>query len=430
MKKLMVSFFMALSLNASAWHVKLDKAISLVDSCYEQTGVPLCTDEIGKELATTNIDARGEFVYFLKDRLNKNETKEVIANLYSELQKLVPMYEKLDSCNEWSCRDIKIFLGDVSTRYVKVTEVNKDLYVKLYKTQAVQSGRYALLMTLTEKANAITSEDDATAMVAFAEFAKEYSRSIGDEYYLYQAGVAIIKNLTAKVLYAKPGHEGIYKISFTDPEFSKLVRVDTLAIMESNDRDALVVNFINSQSRATKVAFKQAGVLGNIFFSNEDVYHNDENVNSASPYFKFTLDQATGAVKGYLSTARYGKVEFTGSLVKSDKAVYSLNTAKGLTLEKIAGSYQVNVGDYAMNLKLDKRADDRTLYQAALVNPNAIISFNKVKYDENRGILTLVDSRNEKKLTLAVNKDSEGKITLNGVMVNSPIGTIFDVTSK
>lgn len=430
MKKLLALSVMIFSTYSYALSPKLDPVVALVEECLSTEGTLLCNDEIQNILKTVSLDARGEFVYYLKDLLNKNENEKVIVNLYNELQVLVPVYEELDGCSEWSCRDMKIFLGDVSTRYVKVSEVNKDLYIELYKSQAVQSGRYALLTTISERAQKATKLSEMDQLVEFAEFAKDYSRSIKDEYYLYQAGVAIVRDMTLKALKIRPGHEGVYKITFSNPEVNKVLKIDAVTIMESNDRDALVVNFSSTKTRVTKVAFKQSGILGNTFFSNEDVYHNENNQEVQSPYFKLELDRETKTVKGVFSNARFGKSEFTGTLVQSNLEVYSQANLLLTSLEDVAGSYSVKVGQYDMTLVIEKRADERSLYEAYLISPNALISFSKVTLDEKSGVISIVDSRNERKLSLGLVETAEGKTAVKGLFINGPLAKIETVKSN
>ena len=165
MKKLLLILGLVFSYPSFALNAKLDPAVKMVEACLAEQGVLLCNDEITEVLKTVSLDARGEFVYYLKDVLNKNETEKTIVNLYTKLQVLVPIYEKLDGCGEWSCRDLKIFLGDVSIRYVKVSPISSALYVELYKTQAVQSGRYGLLSTLSEKANQASTVEEMDEMI-------------------------------------------------------------------------------------------------------------------------------------------------------------------------------------------------------------------------------------------------------------------------
>lgn len=429
MKKLLLILGLVVSYPSFALNAKLEPAVKMVEACLAEQGVLLCNDGITEVLKTVSLDARGEFVYYLKDVLNKNENEKTVVNLYTELQELVPVYEKLDGCSEWSCRDLKIFLGDVSIRYVKVSPINSELYIKLYKAQAVQSGRYGLLSTLSEKADKAANVDEMDEMVRFAEFAKNYSRQIGDEYYLYQAGVAIVRKMTLAAMKLRPGHEGVYSITFDNAEVNKDLKIDNVVVMESNDRDALVVNFVASQSRIIKVAFKQAGLLGNVFFSNEEIYNNENNPQVQSPYFKMELDRATKTVKGVFTSARYGKSTFTGKLVKSNLSVYSQENVEGVTLEQLVGKHLVKVGNYDMTLSIGKRADDRTVYEAALVNDNALISFSKVTIDSSKGIVSLVDSNNQRKLTLGVT-DISGSPVFAGQFLNAPQAKILEVSSR
>lgn len=430
MKKLLLILALVASVPAFALNAKLEPVTKMVETCLTTEGVLLCNPEITDVLKTVSLDARGEFVYYLKDLVNKNETEKVIVNLYTELQVLVPVYEKLDGCSEWSCRDLKIFLGDVSVRYVKVTPIDSDLYISLYKAQAVQSGRYNLLSTLSAKGAAAKTLAEMDEMIKFAEFAKDYSRSIGDEYYLYQAGVAIVKDMTLAALKLRPGHEGVYKVTFDNVEVAKNLRIDSVIVMESNDRDALVVNFVASESRVIKVSFKQAGLLGNTFFSNEAVYNNENNQDIQSPFFKMELDRETKTVKGFFASARYGKATFTGTLAQSNITVYGQANVEDLSLEQLLGSHSVKVGNYDMTLNIIKRnQDQKTVYEGSLVNNNALLTFSKVSLDSAKGIISLVDSKNERKLTLGVTDISNSPV-FKGQFLNAPQAKILDVESK
>ncbi len=430
MKNLLLILALVASVPAFALNAKLDPAVKMVEACLAEQEVLLCNPEITEVLKTVSLDARGEFVYYLKDLVNKNETTKVIQNLYTELQVLVPVYEKLDGCSEWSCRDLKIFLGDVSVRYVKVSPIDSALYISLYKAQAVQSGRYNLLSTLAARAAKATTLAEMDEMVKFAEFAKDYSRSIGDEYYLYQAGVAIVKEMTIASLKLRPGHEGVYKVTFDDATVAKNLRIDNVIVMESNDRDALVVNFVASESRIIKVSFKQSGLLGNTFFSNESVYNNDNNQDIQSPFFKMELDRATGTVKGFFASARYGKATFKGTLSQSNITVYGQDNVEGVSLEQLVGKHSVKVGNYDMTLNIIKRNEDsKTSFEGSLVNNNALLTFSKVSIDSAKGIVSLVDSKNERKLTLGVTDISNSPV-FKGQFLNAPQAKILDVQSK
>lgn len=429
MKKLLLILGLVFSYPSFALNAKLDPAVKMVEACLAEQGVLLCNDEITEVLKTVSLDARGEFVYYLKDVLNKNETEKTIVNLYTKLQVLVPIYEKLDGCGEWSCRDLKIFLGDVSIRYVKVSPISSALYVELYKTQAVQSGRYGLLSTLSEKANQASTVEEMDEMIRFAEFAKDHSRKIGDEYYLYQAGVAIVRKMTLAALKLRPGHEGVYSVTFDSEVVNKELKIDNVVVMESNDRDALVVSFVASKSRVIKISFKQSGLLGNVFFSNEDVYNNENNPQIQSPYFKMELDRETKTVKGVFTSARYGKSTFSGKLIKSNLSVYSQPNVEGLNLEQLVGKHPLKVGNYEMTLTIGKRADDRTVYEGALVNENALIVFSKVSIDSDRGIVSFVDSNNQRKLTLGV-VDISNSPVFEGQFLNAPQAKILEVMTK
>jgi hypothetical protein len=265
-------------------------------------------------------------------------------------------------------------------------------------------------------------------MIRVAEFAKEHSRAMKDEHYLYESAVNLISKMTLASLKLRPGHEGLYTVTFDDAELSKNLKINHLAIMESNDRDALVVNFISSQSRIVNFSFKGAGVLGNRFFSNQDVYNSDR-LDIAAPFFKFDLNRETKTIKGVFSSVRYGQLTFSGHLIESNITVYSQANVKTLSLEQLVGQHKVRVGTYDMTLVIKKRTAERVMFEGHLLNDNAMISFSKVSLDQTTGIISLVDWKNERKLTLGV-VDAAGTLILKGQYLNSPQGTVLEIESR
>lgn len=141
------------------------------------------------------------------------------------------------------------------------------------------------------------------------------------------------------------------------------------------------------------------------------------------------LDRQNKTVKGYFSSARYGKSTFSGKLVKSNLSVYSQVNVEGLTLDQLVGSHAVKVGNYEMTLTIGKRTEDRTVYEASLVNDNALMSFSKVSISE-KGIISLVDSNNQRKLTLGVTDFSGTSPVLVGQFLNASQAKILEVVSK
>jgi len=427
MKKLLSSVLLLASLNSLAYNPKLDPAMESVNSCLKNTEVFLCDTSIRELLKSYDVNVRGEFVLFLREMLNTNSSDKVIKNLYQELKVLVPMYEELDTCSQWSCTNIKQLQDSVAVQYVKVADINKDFLTTLYKNQTGEVGRYGILTSLSEKMSKIENSSDIDELIKFLEFAKEHSKLVGDESYLYRTAVDMIRQLTVKTLKTRPGHEGIYAVSFEDQSAAQELKIDRIVIMESNNRDALVVNFVASKSNIMTISFDAAGILGNTVFSNADVYNNNQN--SANPFFKLELNRETNTIKGIYSTARFGELAFSGKLLISNLSVFSENTTKGLELSNLVGAHDVKVGSTSMKLIIKKRTEDRVFFEAALFNDNAMISFSKVSLNSDKGVLSLVDSNNEKKLTLAVLK-SEEKLTFKGQFLNSLQSRVLEVSSK
>ena len=427
MKTIYLMAALLISVSAYALNPRLTPIIAKVDKCLTDTQTLLCDQTIYEDLKTVNMDARGEFVYFLKDKFAKNESDKVIINLYEELKTLVTLYESLDSCSEWSCRDAKVFLGEVSIKYAKTAPIDADFLIKLYREQRAQNGRYGLLMTLQARSQNIVEEPEMEGLVRFAEFAKDHSKAIGDEFYLYQAAVELIKKMTEKMVAIFPAHEGIYQIQFDNPELGAKLRMDRITVLESNYRDGLVVTFSNSKPNLSRLSFKSAGILGSQVYSSDDVYN--DRIDFGAPYFKFILDKATAEISGVFSSARFGKATFKGRRMVSNAAVYNLSTVAGAKIEDLLGQYKVKVGAYELTLVLRTRSDEDKSIEGALLNDNALISFSKVRLDAEKGILSLVDSKNERKLSLALTEMSSTGIAFKGIFFNAPQGTSQEVGS-
>jgi hypothetical protein len=428
MNKMILTLALALgSFYAQAYNPTLDPAIKNVEECLKSSQVLVCNDDIKAILTNLQLDIRGEFAMYLREELKANSSEKVINNLFVTLPSLVSLYETLDTNNTWSYRALKTLQDDVSIEYVKIAPIDTDFLVKLYKGQGAEAGRYGLLTTLSAKIDGLTSLAEMENAIRFLEVAKEYSRVIGDEAYLYNTAVALISKVTVKETAIRPGHEGIYNVTFDKPEMASGLNIDKVVVMEGNAKDSLVVSFVASQSRVIKISFPGSAMLGDVIFSNMDTYNNTQD--ASNPYFKFTLNRQAKTIQGVFSTARYGVLTFKGTLLSSNTAIYGLSTVKGLSLDQLIGSYKVQVGNYDMNLVIRKRTEERSVVEAALFSDNAMISFSKVSLDSEKGILSIVDYNNERKLTLAVTS-FESAPEFKGEFVNANQAKTLPVVSK
>lgn len=429
MKKLLLTIALALSsLSVMAANPALDPAVKNVEACLKSNQVLLCNAELLNQLTEVNLDARGEFAIYLRDGLKSNQTNKVIENLFQILPEIVGLYEKLDTNTNWSYRAIKTLQDDVSIEFVKISPIDTDFLVNLYKSQGTIAGRYGLLTVLDGKISTLKTTEEMDKLIRFLEVAKNHSRAIGDEPYLYNTAVELIGKVTVKAGDVRPGHEGIYSIFFDNAEAAKILNIDRVVVMEGNGRDSLVVSFVASKSRIVKVTFTAAAMLGDTIFSNMDTYNDGQDTSNS--YFKFVLNRETKTIKGVFSSARHGELSFSGSMLSSNSSVYALNTVKDLNLEQLMGSFKVKVGNYDMKLVIKKRAEDRSVVEAALFSNNAMITFSKVTLNSKKGVLSLVDYNNERKLTLAiVDLTTEGPV-FQGQFLNAAQSKVLEVTSK
>jgi hypothetical protein len=185
MKALIITLGFLLATSLFAMSPALVPMAKKVDSCLASSGVLLCDASLADDLKKVDLNVRGAFVYFLKDKLTKVESVEVLNNLYTEFKPLIEIYEVLDGDDKWSCRDAKQFLGEIAVKMVRQTEVNSDFLVGLYKEQRAQSGRYGLLTTAHSKVKGLVELNEMRQMIEFAEFARSFSKEQGDEYYVY-----------------------------------------------------------------------------------------------------------------------------------------------------------------------------------------------------------------------------------------------------
>lgn len=198
MKKLI--FFLSILASYSIWalHPKLDKVVRLAEHCLKAERVLLCDESIDDELQAVHMDARGEFVYFLKNHLQNSDSEKVVSNLYYKIQKMIPYYEKLDGEESWSTKDLKMLLGDVSSRYVKLVKADSLFLKALYKNQFDQNARYKVLVALMEKSEKVITKVEMKNLAEFGRFVKTYSHKVGDDFYFQQLGTELVKRMSSK----------------------------------------------------------------------------------------------------------------------------------------------------------------------------------------------------------------------------------------
>ena len=427
MKKLVSTMFLAgLMSNSFALSPKLNTTMTLLKECMSEVSVPLCDahyDTMVSELKTVGLDPRGEFVYVLKDILKKESSKEVVVNLYEKLQELSAVYVELDGTSVWSGRDMLALLGDVSVEYIKYVAVDSKTLEDLFVQQATPAARYKFLGALHAKSSDVSTKENIEEMITFSEFAKDHIKAQGDEYYIYQSAVELVKKMTVKNLEFSVGFEGVYEIKLLDDAASKTLKVDNLVVTSSDESNGLVVNFVSTKYRSTKFSFKGAGLLGSTAFSNEKVYVSSNEL--VSPGFKFDVDFDSATVKGSFFSKRFGAVEFIGVQKVSNASLYEEAPLQVLALENVIGTYPVKVGNYSMTLKVEK-TDEGT--EVALVNNNALIVFSKVSYNAKFGVLKALDWQLEKVLELKVDLVND-EVKFEGQFTNSAAAKVLPVNN-
>ncbi|CAM9867269.1 unnamed protein product, partial [Chrysoparadoxa australica] len=391
MKKLVSTLILAgVMTQANALSPKLNKTMDLFKACMAEVKVPLCDanfEEMVSELKKVGLDPRGEFVYVLKDVLKKEGSKEVVLNLNEKLKVLAPVYIELDGTSNWSGRDILVLQGQVSVEVIKYAPVNAKELEELFVQQKTPAARYNFLGALHNKAKGINEQNEVEELITFGQFAKNHIKAHGDEFYIYETAVDLIKKLTIKNLEFIVGFEGVYEIELLDAAASKTLKVDNVVVSLADSTNGLLVNFVSSQYRATKFAFKGAGLLGNTAFSNQKVYVNSNEL--ASPGFKFDIDFATNTVKGSFYSKRFGDVKFLGKQKSNNTELYQDVAVDSLSLGDVVGTFPVKVGAYSMTLKVEKNELGET--EAALLNDNALIVFSKVTFNSKFNVLKAID---------------------------------------
>lgn len=428
MKKLISAMIVAgVITQAYALSPKLNRTMELLKNCMAEAQVPLCDanfDEMVSELKKVGMDPRGEFVYVLKDVLKKENTEAVVVNLNDKLQVLAPVYVELDGTGNWSGRDILVLVGQVSVEYIKYSPIDAKVLEGLFVEQKTPKARYDFLGALHGKSKNLTKKTEIEELIAFSNFAKDHIKAQGDEFYIYQSAVELIKKMTIKNLEFVVGFEGVYEIELQDVAAAKTLKVDNVVVSLSNATNGLLVNFVSSKLRATKFSFKGAGLLGSTAFSNERVYVNSNEL--VAPGFKFDIDFDSKTVSGSFYSKRFGDVKFVGKQVTSNALFYEQTADVAVALDDVVGTYKVNVGSYNMTLKVEK--NEKGEYEAALLNDNALIVFNTVSYNSKFNVLKALDWKLERVLELKVSKVND-EVVITGQFTNSRTAKVLDVNN-
>ncbi len=427
MKKLISAMLLVGSLSqANALSPQLNSTMELFEACMAETNTPLCDDnfeEMISELKLVNLDARGEFVYVLKDVLNKESNEAVVVNLYEKLQVLAPVYTQLDGTSAWSGRDILGLLGQVSVSYIQYVAVDAKELEALFVQQATPTARYNFVGALHKKADNAKDQGEIEELISFGVFAKDYIKSKGDEYYIYQSAVELIKKLTIQNLRFVVGFEGVYEIKLLNEQAQQTLKIDNVVISSSDAANGLLVNFVSSQFRATKMAFKGAGLLGNQAFSNEKVFINSNEI--AAPGFKFDIDFENKELKGSFFSKRFGAVEFVGKQKVSNARFYNDISTDSVALENVVGNYPVKVGNFNMTLKIERNGEQTEL---ALINNNALIVFSNVTFNKEFNVVKGLDWQLSRMLELKLNMVND-ELVISGQFTNSATAKVLEVSN-
>jgi hypothetical protein len=426
MKKIMKLFVVAgILIQANALSPMLNNTMDMMKSCLAEVKVPLCDnnfDAMVAELRVVSMDARGEFVYVLKDVLKKEGSKEVVLNLYDKLKVLVPVYTNLDGTSNWSGRDMLGLASQVSVEYLKHSSIDAKELENLFVQQKTQTARYNFMIEVHNKANKLEEKTEIDELISFGELAKDHIKAQGDEYYVFQTAVDLVKKLTVKNMKNIVGFEGVYEIELKDEMAAKILKVDHLVIVVADDRNGLVVNFTSSKLRSTKFSFKGAGLLGNTAFSNDKVYINSNEL--VSPGFKFDMDFSSGTVSGTFFSKRFGAVEFVGKQKINNSMLYSTPSDSALELKDVVGVYPLKVGKYSMILKISMNEKGET--EASLVNNNALIVFSKLRFNSEFNVLKALDWQLKNVLEVKMNMVND-VLDISGQFTNSNTAKVLDV---
>ncbi len=421
---ILIILFAGFVINTDAISPKLDHTIELMKSCLADERIPLCDrhlDEMISELRKVDLDARGEFVYVLKDVLKNEYREEVVVNLYEKLSVVAPLYVAIDGRQSWSGRDMLLLLADISIEYIKYTPLEAENLTNLFKQQTSQNSRYKFLGALHGMMDSFTEHKDIEEVISFGLFAKSHIKTQGDEYYIFQSAVELIKKLTVKNLTFVRGFEGIYDIELQDAEAARILRLDHLVISSADQTNGLLLNFVSSTLRSTKFKFKGAVLLGHSVLSNIRLFEDRNDL--AAPEFKFDIDFDSTEIKGTFYTKRFGAVPFVGKQRVSNGYLYEGVVSKELVLEEILGTYPVQVGNYMMTLRIEQGIDN---VEMSLVNDNAMVIFTNPVFNTNFGIIKAIDWKNENIIELKV-LEHEGELHISGHFINSSLGHVFNI---
>ncbi|MFN3454139.1 MAG: hypothetical protein ACK41T_04210 [Pseudobdellovibrio sp.] len=390
-----------------------------------ECNVPVCDISAKlEEMKMMNQTDKAQTLKNLKNKYRAETNVKVLLNLKEFADRSKNLFVELKE-EDWVIREAQYLQNSSRIGLIKYDSVSKEKLIENFKALTDEGSYFEVLNYWVTQIELLEDVNEVLDLVSFAEFARKFTIETKQEDYIVREAESIIAVGGKHVSRLRPVHEGTYSVSLKcspRPQDCKpgLSAIKHLSIMESLTSKGILVSFTDTAS--TMVAY---------LYTNAELTNNGTHISGlsteATPYTRVSemsldINPVTGAVKGTIKDIESkGTITFTGTPKKRVSQYFTdSGPTRVVSVDQIAGKYKGGMIGIGATLSISKYSNGSVVGVATLSNGEITLPFKTGAYNSRRGVLVLtspgVGSESDRKLVLALRKDSKGREYLVGFM--------------
>lgn len=379
-------------------------------------GVPVCSIEATiAELTNLDENKRYNYTNKLVSAYAESQNITILENLVDAGKEIKELTKAMKDA-DWVIREANTLVNNSVLNLAKYSPVNAVKMLELFKQLSTPTMRYNVIAHFQTQAEKIEDLSTLNELVKFAEGAKEYTISIGDESWIPRAASSLASDITIKLTFLDPVHEGVYTVEVVEGD-DKVLDFDKVVVLDSTSEDNLVVKFLNSKLDRVVFSYTHASIVGSTVKG--QVVSNG----SLSSSFELNVNRNTGAIKGTVKTTRTNQIVFKGSQSFSTRSIFAGSVPSVLNANSVIGDMKGEILGIKGTLSVQSFLPN--VYSASFVADNGLVVIDfKGKFFAQNGVLTLTH-KNKIKLAVALRKSANG-IAWRGVSYSTTNGKVVE----
>lgn len=394
-----------------------------------QCQLPVCDIPLAlKQLENLNQSDRAQSVKNLRVSSRGTTDAKVYENLKEfslEAKKLLVQLKEED----WVIREANYLLNFSLVGLIKYSEPIEKVLKENFDLMSEEGSVFDVLNYWATNVESLVIVKEVLAVVSFAEYVKAWALRTKQEAYLIREADTIISLGGKHVSRLNPFHEGTFSITTScSPRPQDCLAgygiIAHLSIMDLLGAKGLVVSFSDFKTNMTSYLYTTAELTKNGTrirgISTE-----------ATPFTRVSevmidLDPVTGFIKGTLKDVEYpGILHFEGKPKRRISEYYndSEGASRMISSNEVLGRYKGKFAGNNAELVVSKYSSGEIVGSITYSEHVKSIQFRAGAYHSQRGVLVLTGAssgeQSDRKLVLALRKDSQGVEYFKGFMYTS-----------